>query len=140
MSDIHFFNEEIDFELENKNHISNWIKKAVTENHKETGTINYIFCSDEYLFNLNETYLNHNTYTDIITFNNSDNENIIEGDIFISIDRIKENAVKFDSDFQNELLRVMIHGILHLIGFNDKTDDEKKEMRKIENHYLNLRN
>lgn len=106
---------------------------------KSVGYINYIFCSDNYLLEINKDYLNHKTLTDIITFDNSDGT-LIESDIFISIERVRENAIKFDTTFQLELYRVLIHGILHLCGYKDKNEEEKNLMREKENKYINLLN
>ena len=102
-------------------------------------SVNYIFCSDDHLREMNIKYLKHKTFTDIITFNYGADEGTIEGDIFISIDRVKENAKKFKSDFDTELHRVIIHGVLHLIGYNDKAKTEKALMREKEDTYLSLR-
>ncbi len=132
---ISFFNEDIEFQIENNHSITVWINSVIDENKYLPGTINYIFSSDEYLLKLNQQYLEHDTYTDIITFDYSTGK-VLSGDIFISIDRVKENALKFKKTFENELHRVMIHGILHLCGFKDKTDAESKEMRQREDHYL----
>ena len=132
---ISFFNEDIEFQIENNHSITVWINSVIDENKYLPGTINYIFSSDEYLLKLNRQYLEHDTYTVIITFDYSTGK-VLSGDIFISIDRVKENALKFKKTFENELHRVMIHGILHLCGFKDKTDAESKEMRQREDHYL----
>ena len=99
--------------------------------------LSIIFCSDEYLIDINKRHLNHDYYTDIITFNYNIEKNL-NGDLFISVDRVKDNASAFNENFNMELFRVIIHGILHLCGFNDKTTKEQKEMRQKENHYLNL--
>jgi probable rRNA maturation factor len=101
--------------------------------------INYIFCSDSYLLSLNKGFLKHNTLTDIITFDNSEGTGSMEGEIYISIERVKENATKYDVSFEDELNRVMIHGILHLLGYKDKKPSEKALMRKKEEAYLSLR-
>ena len=137
---IHFFSEDIDFVPEDEEAIQNWIMQVVTYEKKEILELNYIFCSDQYLHQINLEYLHHDTYTDIITFDNSEEENIIEGDIFISIERVKENAASYQVSFQHELLRVIIHGVLHLIGFGDKTPEQKKQMRGKEDTYLSLYN
>lgn len=129
------FHNEIEFVLQNQGELQSWIKKVITCENKEIGEINYIFCSDEYLLERNIKYLNHDTLTDIITFNYS-KEKIITSDIMISIDRVKENSTIFDNSFTEELHRVMIHGILHLIGYDDKTEKEKNLMREKENFYL----
>ena len=132
---IHFNFEEVDeFSLQRRN-IKNWIKNAVVNENKNVGEIQYIFCSDAYLLNINKKFLNHDYFTDIVTFD-YDEKNIISGDIYISIDRIKENADLYNVEFSNELLRVIIHGILHLIGYNDKSDSEQKIMTEKENYYL----
>ena len=138
MKKIYFFCEDIHFTLKQKTKIRNWISNVVEQNNKEILNINYIFTSDSHLLQINKEYLNHNTYTDIITFNQSADENTIEADIFISIDRIKQNAKTLNQSFQNELHRVMIHGVLHILGLKDKAEIEKQEMRKNENHYLAL--
>lgn len=140
MSDnnINFFSEEIEFELSNPKEIRNWIRKVVSTYQKVTGDINYIFCDDMYLHNINMEYLSHDTFTDIITFDNSEEELLIEGDIYISIDRVTENAKSFEVSFTKELSRVMIHGILHLIGFEDHSSEEKEIMRDKEKECLLL--
>ena len=135
MKNIYFFCENIQYTLKQKNRIRAWISTVVEQNNKELLNINYIFTSDSHLLHINKEYLNHNTYTDIITFDQSENENTIEAEIYISIDRIKQNAKTLNLSFQNELHRVMIHGVLHLLGLKDKTEIEKQEMRKNENHY-----
>ena len=139
MESIHFFNEKIDFKLKNKTKIRSWLRRAVHEHDKKVSCINYIFTSDNYLLDINRKYLNHNTYTDIITFNQSSTPKKIEADIYISIERIQANSKKLNISFSEELHRVMIHGLLHLLGYNDKTNPEKDYMRKKENHYLALR-
>lgn len=130
-----YLHSECDFEAGSVSNLEPWIKTVITKENKTLGEINYIFCTDEYLLEKNQTFLNHNTYTDIITFDYSE-ENQISGDIFISIERVKENARKFAVEFETELKRVMIHGVLHLIGYKDKSEDEQKLMREKENFYL----
>jgi rRNA maturation RNase YbeY len=137
MAQIQFFCEQISFTVSNPRKTSSWIKNTIKKEKASLNGINYIFCSDEYLRELNVQYLNHNTYTDIITFNYG-NSKTIEGDIYISIDRIKENAEKYGVDFNSELRRVIIHGVLHLIGYNDKSKADKALMRKKEDTYLSL--
>ncbi len=132
---ISFQQEEIKFNLKNKALIKSWIKAAIAKSGRGEGGINFIFCTDDYLLGINQQYLKHNTYTDIITFDYSA-ENKISGDIFISIDRVKENAEKFSKSFENELHRVMIHGVLHLMGYADKTKKAKEEMTRQENGCL----
>ena len=136
--DITFHSEDIAFNLSNIQILSDWLKTIIDSNNKKLSFLNYIFCSDEYLHDINMKYLNHDTLTDVITFPYSDD--LIEGDIFISIDRIRENAVKLNVPFDNELHRVMVHGLLHLIGLNDKTENEKKLMTKNENESLSILN
>ena len=135
---ISFDSEDISFELENAESMQKWIKKTIVNESKTLGEISYIFCSDEYLNKINIEHLDHDTYTDIITFNYCEGD-LINSDIFISIDRIKENAISFKNSFEDELSRVIIHGILHLVGYDDKTDDEKVVMRSKEDFYLTLR-
>ena len=135
---ISFFVEEVPFVLKDKIRIKTWIKHVCLIYNKKPGTLNYIFCIDDYLLNINKTYLNHDFYTDIITFDQSDSEDMIEGEIYISIERVKENAENNSVDFSLELMRVIIHGILHLIGFKDKTEEESKKMRLLENQMLEL--
>ncbi len=134
---ISFQNQSISFKLPEKTKLKQWIK-AVTEKEKHTlGNITYIFCSDEELLEINIRHLDHNTYTDIITFDYTEGKKI-SSDIFISIDRVTENAKKFDVSFKEELYRVMIHGILHLCGYKDKTKQDAELMRKKENSSLKL--
>jgi len=125
-ANINFHYESIDFFLENEQRYTTWLQSIATTNLKAIEGINYIFCNDEYLLNINKTYLDHDTYTDIITF--PYNYDPIESDIYISIDRIKDNATSFSVTFQHELNRVMAHGLLHLIGYNDKTPEHQAEM------------
>jgi len=136
---IHFFSEEINYNLKNKTKIRSWLKQVIHHNKRTITALNYIFTSDEHLLKINQNYLKHNSYTDIITFDHSTESDKIESDIFISIDRVRENAANNKTSFSEELHRVMIHGVLHLLGCKDKSDSEKNEMRKKENHYLNLR-
>jgi len=139
MINIHFFNEGIPFELKNKTKLRKWIESTINQNQSKLISLNYIFTSDNYLLEINKNYLNHDTLTDIITFDQSSKKNFIEADIYISIERIKENSETYNISFMDELHRVMIHGVLHLLGYKDKTGEDKKEMRKKENHYLALR-
>lgn len=135
---ISFFAEDIDFKLDKTDITTNWISQIIqSHNHKLT-ELNYIFCSDDYLLEINKSYLAHDYYTDIITFDNADESMTIESDIFISIDRVTENAQDQNKSFQEELNRVMIHGVLHLLGYKDKTDAEEKRMREKENACLSL--
>lgn len=134
---IYFLSEDISFDLEHQKEIQFWIHDVITREEKSTGEITYIFCSDNYLHKINLEHLQHDTFTDIITFNYCIEETI-NADIFISIDRVKENAVSFNNTFQNELSRVIIHGILHLVGYDDKSKLDKETMRSKEDFYLSL--
>lgn len=134
---INFFTEDIDFELIKQKNSINWISNSIDKEGKSLGEINYIFCSDGYLLKMNQEYLDHDTYTDIITFNYV-NGDILSGDLFISLDRVKENAEKSNIEFLKELHRVMIHGVLHLIGYDDKSSTDAQEIRAKEDFYLAL--
>lgn len=138
-SSISFHSEDTSFELKNSAPTINWIHKTILLENKVLGEITYIFCSDEYLHKINLEHLNHDNYTDIITFNYCEDD-VISADIFISIDRVKENAKTFNVSFNDELDRVVIHGVLHLFGYNDKTDEEQEEMTAKEDFYLSLLN
>jgi len=135
---ISFHNQDSTFNLKNKKKVKAWIVSTIEFKKRKAGDINFIFCSDEYLLSINLQYLKHNTYTDIITFDYSkgDAQLPISGDIFISIDRVKENAISFSKTFDEELSRIMIHGVLHLLGYKDKTKEAKAEMTKQENACL----
>ncbi|WP_339813573.1 rRNA maturation RNase YbeY [uncultured Imperialibacter sp.] len=135
---ITFFSEDVSFKLSSPNKIRRWIKEVIHLEKQTLSEISYIFCSDDYLHNMNVQYLNHDTLTDIITFDNSEQEELIEGDIFISVDRVKENATQLNLPFDTELHRVMIHGILHLCGYKDKTSADNELMRKKEDACLSL--
>jgi probable rRNA maturation factor len=132
---ISFSAVETKFKLKNRVNIKNWIRSILETEHKKSGDIAYVFCTDTYLLEMNKHYLKHDTLTDIITFDYSE-KGFLSGDIFISIDRVKENAVSFNTTFDAELGRVMAHGVLHLSGYKDKTPDDKKEMRAKEDYYL----
>jgi rRNA maturation RNase YbeY len=132
---IKFFNEDTNFQLKERNQLKKWINQVIQNEGFIQGDINFIFTSDEYLLNINKEYLSHNYYTDIVTFNYCEEPNI-NGDIFISIDTIKNNSTRFSVSFLEELHRVMIHGILHLIRYDDQSDEEKDAMRQKENYYL----
>ncbi|RIW18339.1 rRNA maturation RNase YbeY [Algoriphagus lacus] len=135
---INFFTEEIQFVLPQKQKRKNWLKQIAKSENFKFGELNYIFCSDEYLYKINVNYLNHHTYTDIITFDNSEEEGKIEGDIFISIDRVRENAQKHAQEESTELSRVISHGLFHLMGYKDKTKDEAEVMRKKEGFAIDI--
>jgi probable rRNA maturation factor len=136
---IEFFSEDIDFSLKNPEQVSNWIADVIEQHDQELSSLTYIFCSDDHLHQINLEYLDHDTLTDIITFDNADEEGIIEGDIFISVDRVRDNAATIGTSFDDELHRVIIHGVLHLLGFKDKTPEQETAMRKLEDSSLSLR-
>ena len=125
------FNYELDFILDNEEQFSSWLSDVIISENKFEGEINYIFCDDDYLLEINQQYLDHDTLTDIISFDYSIG-NDLHGDIFISIDRVRENAQDFSVSFQDELKRVMVHGVLHYCGYKDKSDDDEKLMRQKE--------
>lgn len=134
--EISFF-YECDFSISNEEDYLKWIELVAASEKKDLGELNYIFCSDEYLHEINVKYLDHDTLTDIISFDNTIG-NIVSGDIFISVDRVKDNAGIFDVSFENELKRVMAHGILHFCGYKDKTKEEKSLMRSKEEEKIEL--
>ena len=133
---IFFHKESVSFPLETSA-INDWIESAIFSLGYSIKNLSFVFCNDEYLKNINVQYLNHDYYTDVITFDYSGSDGL-SGDIFISIDRVKENAKGFKVSFNEELFRVIIHGVLHLCGFNDKSEKEIKEIRKQENYFLSL--
>jgi rRNA maturation RNase YbeY len=135
---IQFFYEEVDFALEDEGKIAGWIEDTIVGEKMVPGVINVIFCSDEYLLDLNQRFLERDTLTDVIAFDYGDAEKSISGDVFISIERIQDNALRFDISEDHELFRVIIHGILHLCGYTDKTDKEKSDMTVLEDKYLSL--
>ncbi|MDO8966558.1 rRNA maturation RNase YbeY [Algoriphagus sp.] len=135
---VNFFSEEIKFDLPQKLKRKAWLKKIAQSENFKLGELNYIFCSDEYLYQINVDYLNHHTYTDIITFDNSEEEETIEGDIFISIDRVKDNATKHQENEESELSRVLSHGIFHLMGYKDKSKEQAELMRSKEAFAIKL--
>ncbi|QHL88152.1 rRNA maturation RNase YbeY [Nibribacter ruber] len=135
-SPIEFFTEDVEFEIKNEQKVKEWLEEVISNYSFELESLNYILCSDEYLHQMNVEYLDHDTLTDVITFDNSDVEGVIEGDVFISIDRVVDNAQSFNITVENELHRVMAHGLLHLLGFDDKTPELKDLMRSKENAAL----
>lgn len=140
LNDIQFFSEDIDFTLKEKQKVRQWIAAVIkTEGFKRIGELNFIFCSDSYLLEINKQYLDHDTFTDIVTFDSSENQDTIAGDIFISIDRIDDNATKFSVTQRDELHRVIIHGVLHLCGYLDKKKEDKDLMTQKENSSLQAR-
>ncbi|SMC69427.1 rRNA maturation RNase YbeY [Pedobacter africanus] len=135
---IHFFTEDITYTLKKKTAIKDWLKHAVTAEGYVLEELNFIFCSDEYLLRINQEYLQHDDYTDVITFDNSEQPKTIAGDVFISIERIRENAKGLKVSAHDELCRVIIHGTLHLLGYKDKDKAAKRQMTAREDHYLSL--
>lgn len=136
---IEFYSEDLDFSLSNPEQVADWIASIIEQHNFELAGLTYIFCSDEYLHQMNVEYLDHDTLTDIITFDNADEEGTVEGDIFVSIDRVRDNAQTLGIPFEDELHRVLIHGVLHLLGFKDKTEEQEALMRKQEDSCLSLR-
>lgn len=137
-ANINYFSQNINFSIDDENKISEWLHLISKSENFNLSEINYIFCDDKFLYSLNIEYLNHNTFTDVISFDFSERTDQITGDIYISIERISENANKFNKTINNELFRVMAHGLLHLLGYSDKTKSEKLLMTKKEDYYLSL--
>ena len=136
---IFFSTKDIDFELKDESKTKRWISAVVSSQEKRVGNICYLFCDDAYILDVNRAYLNHDTYTDIITFDYVEGD-IVSGDILISVERVRENAMLFNSSFERELLRVIIHGVLHLLGQSDKSEEDAAEMRIKEESALGLWN
>jgi len=137
---VNFFYED-DFNLSlNKKEVRFWIKNVVKKENKKLSYLNFVFCTDSYLLELNQKYLKHNSLTDVIAFDFSESKKTIEGDVYISVDRVKENAKKYSPSFKKELLRVLLHGVLHLIGYKDKTKEQKKIMASKENVFVSVFN
>lgn len=134
---VNFITQHIKFDLQQKMAVKNWIKAVIESKNKKLGELSFVFTSDEELLKVNQQYLNHNTFTDIITFDNS-SKNLVNGDIIISVDRVYENSNKFKVEPEEEMRRVIIHGVLHLLGFKDKKKSDAEQMRKAENRALNL--
>ncbi|MCW3785178.1 rRNA maturation RNase YbeY [Plebeiibacterium sediminum] len=134
---INFYYEEVSDKQIDENIVKSWISNVITSYNSFLGSITYIFCNDDYILDINNQYLNHNYYTDIITFDYCEN-NTISGDLFISLDTVLTNSQQFNTSYNEELHRVIVHGILHLLGFKDKTEDEAKIMRQKENEALKL--
>ena len=133
------FNYETEFSIKDENLLENWVQNIVSNNEFNVGEINYIFCDDKYLHQLNVEFLQHDTLTDVISFDNTLGK-LISGDIFISVERVEDNAKDFKVSFEDELHRVMIHGVLHYMGFKDKSEEDIKQMREAENNALILLN
>ncbi len=135
---IELFSEDVEFEYKNKDQLTDWINQVLVKEGQSAHYINIIFCNDSYLLKINQDYLGHDYYTDIVTFQYDHDR--LEGELFISIDRVRENASELEVDFTTELNRVIIHGILHLLGYKDKTHDELAIMRSKEDEYLSMVN
>jgi rRNA maturation RNase YbeY len=131
------FHYESKFNLVNEEEYTNWIIRVINSENRKLGDLSYVFCSDDYLYQLNKKFLGHSTFTDIISFDYSKEENL-SGEIYISIDRVKENAAKYNVTFNSELLRVMAHGVLHLSGYKDKNEQDKELMRVKENEKIEM--
>ena len=132
---IHFCTEDITFSLKEKLKHKAWLNEVAKQEGKKILELTYVFCSDEYLLQINQEYLNHDTLTDIVTFDNSEDPKKIEGDIFISIERVRENGSKLGTS-ETELERVMVHGLLHLLGYKDKKKEDKALMTQKEDFYI----
>jgi len=132
---VFFHNEDVDFSIQQKNKKKRWLKAVIDHLDFKLGNISVIFCSDDYLLSLNKKHLNHNYYTDVITFNYCSNKTI-SGDIFVSVDRVRAFSIDTNTSFLSEINRVIVHGVLHLCGFDDKKPDEILRMRKLEDLYL----
>ena len=135
---INFFCEDIGFKVPQSRITKTWLKSIATTEGFELNQLNYLFCSDEHILSINRQYLEHDFYTDIITFDNSEDEKLIEGDIFISIERVQENAKNLNQIFEVEFRRVLAHGVLHLCGYDDTDDSQEEMMRSKEDFYLSL--
>lgn len=133
---IRFFNEDVPYKLPKKQITRQWLKQQAEREGFAVGELNYIFCSDEHVLQVNRDYLQHDYYTDIITFDQSEEEDKIEGDIFISVERVSDNATQLGVSSEQEMRRVLAHGLLHLCGYGDKTDDEAAQMRVKEDEWL----
>jgi len=140
MQSILFYTDDIDFILKAKRKIRDWLLTCAKKEKKEISSLSYIFCSDKKLLKINQRFLNHNTFTDTITFEYSSNNKNISGDVFISVERVIENSKLFQVKFEEEIKRVIVHGFLHLCGYNDKRALNKAEMKKKEDAYLRLYN
>ena len=135
---IRYFCEDIRFTYKKKLANNRWLKMVAGSEIRKIGDINVIFCSDNYILDVNMKYLQHDYFTDIITFDYCEGK-VLSGDLFISVDSVRENSIEFGTDFEEELHRVIVHGVLHLIGYDDHTEEDKKVMRQKENYYLQMR-
>lgn len=136
---VRYFFEDTDFQFKPKRFTSSWLKTVAESEIRKLGDVNIIFCSDNYILDINQRYLQHDYFTDIITFDYCDG-NILSGDLFISVESVRENALEYCTEFDEELNRVIVHGILHLVGYDDHAEDDIVVMRSKENYYLDLRN
>ena len=134
---VRYFNDGVSFQPEGKRKISQWLKQVTAREGKKTGHLNFIFVSEEMILDINKKYLHHHHYTDIITFDYSEG-NIISGEMYISVETVCANAKKYQVDFHTELLRVMVHGVLHLCGYKDQTESERHEMQEKEDQMIKL--
>jgi len=135
---VSYFFEDTKFQFKNRRFNNQWLKMVAESEIKKLGQISIIFCSDNYILDVNQKYLQHDYFTDIITFDYCEG-NVLSGDLFISVDSVRENSIYYGSEFENELNRVIVHGLLHLIGYDDHTEEDIKVMREKENYYLELR-
>lgn len=135
---IHYHFEDTDFVFKGKQRNNRWLKLAAESEIRRIGDINIIFCSDNYILDINQRFLSHDYFTDIITFDYCEGD-YLSGDLFISVDSVRENAVEYNQEFDTELARVMVHGILHLIGYDDHNQADQRQMRSKEDYYLSLR-
>ena len=135
---IRYFQEDIRFELKQKMRNNQWLKMVAGSEMRRIGAVNIIFCSDNYILDVNMKYLQHDYFTDIITFDYCEKD-VLSGDLFVSIDSVRENALFYGVGFADELDRVMVHGLLHLIGYDDHTEEQTAQMREKENYYLRMK-
>lgn len=134
---IHFFSEDVDFVLPDQKKVAHWLEQVALSEHSIVDELSVVFCSDDYLLALNKQHLQHDYYTDVITFDYREgNTNLLEGDVFVSYDRVSDNAAQRGISLTEELLRVMVHGLLHLVGYDDSSKSEKEKMRVLEDKYL----
>lgn len=135
---VNYFFEDTDFVFKKRRECNAWLKAVAESEIKKLGSINIIFCSDNYILDINQKYLHHDYFTDIITFDYCEGK-LLSGDLFISVDSVKENSITYNTEFAQELLRVIVHGLLHLIGYDDHTPEDQSQMRDKENYYLAFR-
>ena len=135
---ISYFFEDTDFQFRKKTHNNRWLRLVAESEIRRIGQINIIFCSDNYILDINQKYLQHDYFTDIITFDYCEGDRL-SGDLFISVDSVRENSIEYGTEFDDELNRVIVHGVLHLIGYDDHEEDDIAQMRAKENYYLSLR-